>query len=185
MIDKSLYWMQTAVKKEWLVQDLPSRLVAVRGFSNWEKRDEQGIVFSQEIGDYVLAQYELRGYVISLQESGASLSVRVVLPRAVDLKDDPEGFVRKWIGTLINLPPEELNRQIYQLHQADAVYCGQVASVMEDHTTYSSSGEMVSSRLWWQLFDVCTDGGFFALSLRELDGSPMNPQAQPGLPDRF
>lgn len=93
VIEKSVYWIKTAVKKEWLPEDLQNRLITLKDFKKWEKRNKQGIVFSQWVGDYIIAEYEIRGYKINIQENGQSLSLLVVLPDTTDISLDPQDFI--------------------------------------------------------------------------------------------
>lgn len=185
VIEKSVYWIKTAIKKEWLPEDLQNRLITLKDFKKWEKRDKQGIVFSQGVGDYIIAEYETRNYKINIQENGRSLSLLIALPDTTDISQDPEGIIKKWIETFTNFPLQKSNRLTYQLQKADDVYYGKVLCDWEDKTADLLSGKTVISNMWWQHFNVCTDGTFFFISLPETDGTPVSLGSKSGLPDRF
>jgi hypothetical protein len=91
----------------------------------------------------------------------------------------------------INFPSEKKDRLSYHLQKEGNLYYGKVLydewnnKTWEDKKERLLKGETVISDMWWQHFTVCTDGKFFFISIPEIEGKPINPQAKPGLRDRF
>ncbi len=89
VVKRARKWIGLTIRSEWLPSDLDSRLVPLRNFEKWEKLDEDGIVFSRCVADYLIAEYEIRGYRVVLMEDGVRLSLLIELPVAEDVANAP------------------------------------------------------------------------------------------------
>lgn len=175
VIDQSMYWITKVIKKEWLPEDLKSRLHALKDVKKWEKRDKKGVVFSNLIGDYILAEYEIREYQIHIQENGAILSLFVIFPDAVVVPHQVETFIKKHTETFLNLATEKIEQMTYSLQKEGNLHCG---------TSFVDYEENRPSVIWWQRLTLCTDGSFFFVSVSEIEGASGS-RVRRGYPNRF
>lgn len=167
----AVYWIKKVVRSQWLPTEIEVNLVALKDVKQWEKKDKHGVVFSERKGDFLILEYESGGNHFHIQESGVSVSVRVdfAVPQAVI--GDPKSFITKWVTEFLNLPGGvSLNLSVTNV---PPLYKATVAD------------GVASPQEWWDSVEVCTDGDFFFATVMEIEPVGDNPQAQPGLPDRF
>jgi len=170
-IRKTVSWIQKVVQSRWLPADLGAELVAAKDVKQWEKKDKKGVVFSERKGDFLLLNYNMPNHIIHIQESGASVSVRIDFLAHQAIANDPSGFIVKCLKDFLNIPAKAMD----QLH----------LEVAESSPLYSvsfRSKPIISD--WWESLTICTDGQFFFVSVPEMEAG-RSPQARPGLPDKF
>lgn len=166
-----VYWIKKVIRSQWLPPDIEGNLVVLKDVKQWEKKDKHGVVFSERKGDFLILDYESGGNHFHIQESGVSVSVRVNFALPQTVIDDPKSFITKSVTEFLNLPGGvSLDLSITNV---PPLYMTTIAD------------NVVNSREWWHGMEVCTDGHFFFATVMEIEPADDNPQAQPGLPDRF
>jgi len=171
VLNHAVLWIKDVVRREWLPADIENRLVAYKDVKQWEKKDKAGVVFSVREGDFLTLEYEAGGHKIHIQESGVSISVRFDLGTRQSLAPDCSIFIQKCLTDFLNFPDEWSKDFTIEKR---GVLCR--ARMLNKRSTVSG---------WWDTIDVLTDGSFFFVTLVEITSQLHNPQASPGLPNRF
>jgi hypothetical protein len=182
VVSSATHWIRMIIRPEWLPQKLESEYIVVKDFKRWDKRDSVGTMFSQMIGDYVIADYKVRKHRVLLQESGATVSLRVDFPTPDSLRD-PARFVKNCILRFLQFPSDKIEYSNLQLNNEGSLYYGTVLTEVGEGWPMGKDGLL--EYWWWQFIRFCTDGNFFFATMMEGDGTPTPPSAKPGLPDRF
>jgi hypothetical protein len=178
-------WIRKVVQSKWLPSDIEAKFLAAKDLKLSEKKDAHGVVFSEYKGDFLLLDHQVEGYAIHIAEYG-HVSVRVDFPTQVSISNDPSAFIKKWLAELLNVPPTA--RDTLDIH---AAYSPPFYTVLlhggplTPTRPASKEGYIWNDTSWWERLTVCTDGRFFFVQVPELEPGYYNPQAKPGLPDRF
>ncbi|MBU1695036.1 MAG: hypothetical protein KKC51_13895 [Verrucomicrobia bacterium] len=167
----SVYWIKKVVRARWLPSDVDGSLIALKDVKQWEKKDKHGVVFSERRGDFLMLETESDGYSLHIQESGASVSIRVDFAETQAMTPDPASFIHKCLTDFLNLP-------------AGSSLSLSVTNFPPLYKAMLSDAEK-TPREWWNTLEACTDGSFFFVTVAEVESGYDNPRAQPGLPDRF
>ncbi len=171
----ALKWIQQVIRSDWRPADLPGTLVALKDVKQEQRRDFNGVVVPEIVGDYIVSEYTIRGHHFHLYDSGVTLSVLVLMPRTVDVTRQPDAAVTQWLTMFLNLPGN-IGIPRSSLRQEGAFF----------HAFVRPGGRDVD---WWNWLELCTDGDFFFVSCPEPatseDTGKLIPQASPRLPDRF
>lgn len=180
-LNQGIGWMKKVLKKEWVVANLEDSLWAVKDFRLWEKRDTTGQVFSQTVGDYIVAEYSTNGLSFHLADDGEGLSIRIDLSGPTALGSDSEKGIRQLVEQFIDLPAKVKPLLRSKIRTKGGLTYGRFA--LEGLL----KGEDMDQTHWWQDLTVCTDGHFFFVWVGEVDADegPVHPQATPGPPNRF
>jgi hypothetical protein len=185
IVARSIAWMRTVLRQEWLPEKIEDSLMAIKDLRKWEKRDAKGIVFSEHVGDYIMARYTLENHEFYVQENGSSLSLLVKLPHSADVTSSPQVFIRGHIEQFINFPSGKIDRLEYHLKSHGGLFYGEVTCERKDIVQELLSGKQAKSNMWWQDLRIATDGSFFFVAVPETQGEQISMKAKPGLPDRF
>lgn len=195
-------WIRRVIEAKWLPPNIEGKLLALKDVKQWEKRDTNGVLISERIGDFLALEYEVSGYAVHVQESGVSVSLRVDFRQPRSVGDDPGAFIRECLRDFLNLSEDQVSQLQGDVKQESPVYYGYLRSlrVIEWELTlrklavqrpsgqsFEMNGELeerARQRQWWDRVRVCTDGRFFFVSVTEVEPGS-NPRAKGGLPDRF
>lgn len=198
----ALAWIARIVQDRWLPADVESMLVARKDVKQWEKRDKNGILIFERIGDFLTVDYETTTHGIHLQESGASVSLRVDFPQQRPVADDPEAFIRQCLTDFLNIPQGVVSQLRGDLKQELPVYFAYLRSprvidrelAIRELARQTPPGQSfeINDELrararqwqWWDRVSVCTDGRFFFVNVVEAEPG-RKPRRRPGLPNRF
>lgn len=183
----AVYWMGTVVQSKWLPPDIPSSLGAAKDVRQWEKRDKNGVVISERKGDFLFFNYSVPGYVIHVQESGVSVSLRVDFPRPVVITDDPSSFITNCLQQFLKMPAGALASLKLDLKEEGGAYIAAPRSsvVASRQPVSTTDGRILNNLHWWDRLIICTDGRVFFVQAPEIEPGYLNPHAHPGLPRRF
>jgi len=181
-IDEFEYWTERIIQPEWLPDTLVNYMLALKDNKKWELRKDDRVV-SQLIGDYLIADYEIRYHHLIIQENGATLSFLVDLPEVTEISKNPEDFIWQCIQKFLKFPQKEKNTATVKLKSKGNIYFGTVATEVDDAWPYNEN--MDFEIRWWEYMRICTDGHFFFVILIEGDGTPIRQSPKEGLPDRF
>ena len=191
-------WIGRVVQQRWLPADMDKRFTALKDVKQWEKRDNNGILISERVGDFLTLDFEVSGYGIHVQEAGGELSLRVDLQQPVAIADDPADFVRKCLTDFLNLSEAVVAQLQGDVKEESPLYWAYLRSprAVEKHlallrtqrVTLADRERWMKERQWWDRVYVCTDGHFFFVRVAEAEPVTQgryNPRAKGGLPDRF
>jgi len=184
VVEKSVSWIRTIIKDEWIPQDLDKKLIAIKDWKKLEKRNDKGDIISETIGDYLLVEYKIKNYNIQIQENGISIGI-LILP--IDHNEpllDVENYLNDFIGKFIKFPNQKVSYLKFNIESIKTdeylkIYYGNVQCEWEPNINN------YQFQTWWNYFSVCTDGHFMFFVIPERDGKPFRPQAKPGIPSRF
>lgn len=184
---KSIKWIKTIINKEWLKDDFEKELIALKQYKNWEKRDKNGIVFSEWKGDYLIADFIVNNNRINIQETGSSFSVLFIFPEKKDISRSPDENIKNYLKKFIIFPTDKIDMLDLKLKNKEGIYYGTLTYIPKDkkEEIYQDENNYYMNKIWWKYLYVCTDGSFFYLYCFETDGSPISPNASPGIPSRF
>jgi len=167
----AVYWIKRVIRSQWLPPAIEGSLVALKDVKQWEKKDKHGAVFSERKGDFLTLEFESGGIRFHVQESGVSVSVRIDFAVPQTMTPDPKSFISRTLKDFLNLPlgisPDISVTNVPPLYKA----------------TFADGG--ACPREWWSSVEAFTDGDIFFATVIEIEPACTNPQAQPGLPDRF
>ena len=199
---EALLWIPRVVQERWLPADFQEKLIGLKDVKHWERKNKEGIVVYEDIGDFLVLDHEMSGYGIHIQESGGSVSLRVDLPEVMPVADDPSAFIRKCLTDFLNIPPGLVPQLQGDLKQELPVYFASLRSprviardlAIRELGRQTPPGESfeINDELraqarqwqWWDRVRVCTDGRFFFVKVLEAEPG-RRPRPRPGLPNRF
>ena len=170
VMNHAVSWIKKVVRSQWLPPEIENNLVALKDAKLLERKDKHGVIFSERKGDFLILEYESGGNRFHIQESGVSVSVRIDFAVLQAMTVDPKSFISISLKKFLNFPSGV--SQDLSVANISPLY---KATIVDD----------ASPREWWNNVKAYTDGDFFFIYIREIDPANNNPQARPGLPDRF
>lgn len=178
--DHAMRWIRIIVQPKWLPVDAPARLTALKDARVWEKKDAQGIVFSEIVGDYLLLDYEIEGHGFHIQESGNSMTIRIDFPEERNIANNAIDVAGGWLQEYFNMSIDSIKEQ--KLRSEDITPLVRVTSQKKRLKKIES--ERFVAINWWEPINLLTDGRSLVVFFGEAEPGG-HVQARPGPPDRF
>ena len=167
----TLNWINGVVRQQYLPSNIEKKIYAWNDVKIWEKRDKNGVIFSELIGDYITLQYELDGDAFYIQENGVSISIRINFREPHSTIIHPYHYMHEMLTKYFSIPIESIRD--LSVGYYPPLYKASIADVDP------------KQKVWWQSVQAYADESFMFVTIKELvpGGSKLNPR--PGLPDRF
>lgn len=181
-------WAGIILLSKWLPNDLEQRWIGYKNITLMEKKDKKGAIFYSRTGDYLVADYQIEGFTFHVQETGITLSVRIDFNKNYDLQTKATSQIYDLIEKFFAVPRSKLTTLKADISTADnQLVFGVMKNIamISPKQEMSKNGFIINKLRWDDLICVCLGQNFIFVYFYEKEEGKVNPQAKPGLPDRF
>lgn len=177
-------WIKRLVRSEWLPTDMRKEMQARKDvlIQEWHQPGNSGDHF-QEVGDFLILDYEIKDHRILLLESGKTLTARIQLPKETDITRVAAKDILKLVSTFFTLPETAIYPDDIKIEGDDQVRSFRwiTGPTQEEVSKRFITGESLN---WWFSLQLHFDGQTLLISIPEIDNPPrLSPRIT--LQDRF
>ncbi|MFA5344587.1 MAG: hypothetical protein WC381_11590 [Kiritimatiellia bacterium] len=181
-------WAGKILLSKWLPDDLEQRWIGYKNITLMEKKNKEGFVFYSITGDYLVADYQIEEFTFHVQDTGGTLSVRIDFKEHCNLQANPTNQIYDLIEKFFAVSRSKMTTLKAEISTADnQLVFGVMKNIamISPKQEMSKNGFIINKLRWDDLICVCLGQNFIFVYFYEKEEGKVNPQAKPGLPDRF